>query len=728
MKKLLTLLISCFLITCSFTKNIFAQKEVGLYHTGSFSELKNNNLQDNQIGKDITVYYGDSSDFAIIYSNGNSYENISHNNEIITNNNGIIFENGKWENEENILKLSTNTKGATATISYLGQSLNITAGYSDYFGCDADKDPTNDISTVARIYKLKLNEEKTIKFYKHNNGTITEITDVNINSDHISYDKGNNKIKAISLGSYELKFDDNKPGIIFNVQNDDGGQGDGPRPDLTEISVVQGIVPENLNTRFVFEYNGANYRIGLGNGSSDSGTLHIDDGGMVDLSINDDRDSSGCGGSVLIGKLDDQGEIAEPANSEIYGLFSNLTYKVVANDSTGITAGYYRENLEKLNTVTDSIIVEISKNKLDYKQKDKAMIEVSFVYGGENHTIQFGIEIEKPLKFSLNANSVEELNNKFADETALASAAGSMTIDRDTNIEIMLDSSKTYTGIIEINCGNNFHDLIIDGNGATVEGIKTKESISQIKNVNFVAPDNNAYGLILDNDTFSDNAHNLYIVQNCNFTGYKYGIYSNGYGLISGIENCTFTNCDIGIYTNSMTSKTYSDSLGDTFIDCKTGIEIERIPNTSTPYQFVMRNMNFISNSSNTTNLDYSDYKIHCDGKFFYTGNLYGKYDGSYTDNNDLMSKVSIRSAKISYIGTNTSKTKIYTNPCIRHPQQEQAALGIDPADGLYTAILSGDDAMSHINVNDLNTNINLDICQKGTGNQLAVLSFKEDN
>lgn len=732
MKKIFTLLISCLLITCSFAKNIFAQ-EVGLYQTGNIDCLFNG-IQDNDVGKDINVHYGESSDYAILYFNNSSYENISHDDGIVINNTGINVEKDTRKSDKgdatvNILRLNSNTKDAEATVKYNNYTLKIKANYSDYFGCDADKDPESDVSTVTRSYDLKLDEEKTIKFYKCDNGSITEMTDVNIDSTVISYDKDSNKITAIAEGEFELKFDQDKPGIMFRVNNNnnDDGQGEGPRPDLTEISVVQGIVPENLNTRFVFECNGIKYRLGLGNGSSDDGTLHIDDGGMVDLSSDDGKETSGCGGSVLIGKLDDQGEIAEPAAKEIYDLFSNLSYRVVANNPEGIIAGYYRENLEKLQTETDSIIVEVRKDKLDFKQKDKAMIEVSFDYAGENHTIQFGIEIEKPIKVSINAESVDYLNSIFADRSALESAAGK-TIDRDTNIEVSLNPDKTYSGIIKINCGNNFHDLIIDGCSATVQGIKTKESISQIRNVNFVAANNDASGLVLDNDSFSDKAHSLYIVQNCNFTGYKYGVYTNGYGLISGIENCTFTNCDVGIYTNSKISTTYSDSLNDTFIDCKVGIEIARIPDTSTPYQFVMRNMTFISNSSNKTDSNYSDYKIHCDGKFFYTGNIYGEYSGSYTNVDDLMDKVSIRSAKVSYTGTDTTKTKIYTNPCIRYPEQREAMLGIDPTDGLFTAIFSGDDSMSHVNANDLDADINLDICQKGTGNQLAVLSFEERN
>lgn len=715
MKKLTTIILSVLLFACSFVVNISANEvQVGLYFVPNVEEFTQGNY--NSLSDGIGIVPGEFFETGVVFYDGTNYINVAE--QVTLSNNGSFLTSEVIEvgttNKVKALKLTASALGGPAKLTYNNGTEytleNINVSYPSLFVINEGR--------YEGGTSLRVGEKRTIDLQVSSNGQTyvsVDKTEVGVeNTSVCTFNTTTGELEALAQGDTELTYpnpNDEMHPFTFHVsvfEDQPGG-------------------PEFGNDVFRFTYGDVDYMLGFGNGSGDGGTMHIDGGSQVN--INDDPCKFAA--DILIGKVNDQGQISEPAASSVYALFSDFSYELVGEDKAGISFTTGTEEAFGVSTTK----VEITVNRETVTQ---AQMHVTFKYsldGGttvENGEFFYNIVCinvvirEEGLPES---GTIAKLNDVLSSAAKLKEFFGVDSFGEDDEVVIKFPQKGTYEGIVTTNFEKEFPGLniVIDGNDSTLTGgIVSNGGISGIKNFTLIASDsyksqynsnNYKIGLLLDDKT-NDVASNkdIHQVHNCLFEGFDYGVLSSGNSLVSGIIGCVFNNCDTGIYENSSNNNYYSDSNDDMFVNCHTGIEIASIPRNNNPYQFIFRNMYFINDLAT-----YCDYKIGCEGKFFYTNNYYGK---NFVDfETDCVTNDNVRSAKIEY--ANPSNTKVYTNPCIRYPesQNEGDKLGIDPTPGLFTGIIAGGDVASKINLNDI-ANSAIDLCASGTGNQLGVLSF----
>ena len=747
MKKLIILILSALMLLINSDINISAEgpeapTEAGLYCTSDPYYVESNYIS---LDNHLYLCAGANNDVIFVYYDGANYQNVSADVKFVDNQGQEVLNNDYFDKEVIDMEYGDNQnrktqKAVKFTVKSIGQSnLNVAytisattyriesigTSYLDFFAIEKGVKPTEhldkikvDINTSVNavsyydLYYLeqglptRYDETTTFHVYQHGPGPDYSTSDAIT----LVYDEDNSSFKITGVkegGCFICPDGDTNKRIGVQVQPEIFPQ--------TQVVVEQGNVPEIFGpiSSFDFTYGSDEYKIGLGNDSG-SDTLHIDSASVINLS--DER--PGCGGELLIGKKQaGSTDTYLPADSTIYQLFSDIEFKVVAENTTGISA--VRTKKRALGVLTDSIVLLDESDEIS-----KAMIEISFKFNGESHSIKYGVIIKKTKDLEFNDISVDDFTSaNFATKESLERLID-QTIDEPsiTKVTINLDNTKIYNSI-NIAYGNELDSLIINGNGATLKGtLSSNNAVSEVYDIIFdnTEGDANAKGLVSINQTYGPSTEgSISRVEYCTFKNYKYGIYSEGNSMICGVQNCGFENCGTGIYVNSYGCAVYSDYRDDVFMNCDKGIELVQIPYTCVPYQFVMKYMTFISKEG----LSSIDYDVHCNGNFFFTENFYGKYDASEHPNPDP-ENISVRSAGIKYHNSNRTESKVYTNPCIRHNGQD---LGIDPNPNLFTAIFFTDSGTSNLlPLDDLNEGIKLDICENGSGNQLASVKFKE--
>lgn len=736
MKKLIILISSTLLALTIGVSNVSAQTPTvaGLYCTSNPEYATNGyNLDEN-----INLMAGFYNDIIFLYYDGNgNYTNVSadvvipesslFNKEVID----MRYGEGDPQPTQKAVRFSVKVIGTcpeTYSISYTDSQTtykitDIKTSYCDFFAIEKGVDPTKNIDKIVGdintsinatsyydLYYLvsdvptKYDSSQQFSLYKHGDELVeSDIATLTYDTEQSSF-----KITGVKEGNCFICPSGNTfQRLSLNING---------YPEFP-VTIEQGIVPNEFGpiSSFDFTYKSNDYKIGLGNDSG-SDTLHIDSGSIINLT----NENPCCGAELLIGKKQIQNpDEYLPAEAEVYGLFSDVQFKVVAENTAGFTAVKTKKRC--LGVVADSIRVSDSADEVT-----KAMIEVSFTYNSQQHTINYGIIVNKTENFEINNISVENfVDANFDDKESLeALIHQQITNPSNTIVTINLDSTKTYNGI-NIAYGKELYGLIINGKDAILKGtLSSENAITEVYNINFdnTGGSENAKALASINSTSGPSQRgSISRVEDCTFTNYKYGVYCEGNTLISGVQRCNFENCGTGIYIDSYGGDSYSDYKNDEFFNCDTAIDLVQIPSIYVPYQFVMKSMSFISKDPSNC----IDYNVHCKGNFFFTGNYYGKYDAA-TYPNPQPENIEFRSANVKYTVEDKTKTKIYTNPCIRYGDD---GLGIDPKQGLYTAIFFSNSGLDNfIPTDDLNKDIKLDLCENGSGKQLASLKFKEAN
>lgn len=112
----------------------------------------------------------------------------------------------------------------------------------------------------------------------------------------------------------------------------------------------------------------------------------------------------------------------------------------------------------------------------------------------------------------------------------------------------------------------------------------------------------------------------VYWIMNCSFTGYDYGVRSTNDGLCMGIQRCMFIECNAGYYLDSYDrdggpwTGEISDSL---FVRNTTAVQIVTLPSYLSPYNFRIKNCDFIGNSM--------DFEVDDNGTFYFHSNYFGR-------------------------------------------------------------------------------------------------------
>jgi len=741
MKKLITILLSSLLLSCSFVCNVIADtKSEGLYVTGNLDMIASGNIQDDQLDSGFAIELGKDNMFVFIYSDGETYTNVSDQVEITGNDKftydkSFVTKVGPSNTEVKCVKFTASGLGWNATVSYSGKSIeNISVTYPGFFAVDANKDPETDFSTISNNYNLNVDDEKELKFYSYD-GTLYDISNsISIGDDEaISYNSSTHILKAVKEGEYEVKLTDG-PGVWFNVNG--GGQG---------------YDPSQSEAKFFFEEGGTKYVLGIANGSSDGDTLHIDD--MFRVKVEETTaDLANYGLYLGIGKIDDQYQITGVAEQEIYNKVSDVVVS-------------FEENPESFMSDPSAISgqTSFSRNnvyqvawKVDLSKATSGKVKVSFKYNGESKEIYWLVEVFEAKNYEIQLDTETITGEEcLSSPTKLKDLLTSHSIDPNSvndndTITIKLKENATYDGVINVDTLSDdsfqYSQLCIVGTNNTVNGgMNIKSGYIDISGVNFVAVNDDScnvsiegaskkVGIYAHQDSMLEGnplRSELIGMRNCSFTGYDYGVASTGFSNASSITESKFENCGIGYYLNSNGWNHGGDTFHNTFVNCDIGIEIVKVPAGQSAYQLAYSRNFFYNNSSS-----FIDYKVDCDEIFFFTKSYYGKtYDGTKTVAEN-MTTANQRSAKISY----PTNGIIYTNPCVRYPEniefgdmedptilKNPAVLGIDNSNGLFTGIVyssSGNKLNGNFLQDATGTKVDIDLCADGTGVQLATITF----
>lgn len=219
-------------------------------------------------------------------------------------------------------------------------------------------------------------------------------------------------------------------------------------------------------------------------------------------------------------------------------------------------------------------------------------------------------------------------------------------------------------------------------------------------------------------------------MSNCSFSGYDYGIAATGYTNAASIVNTKFINCNTGYYLNSNGWDHGGPVLHNSFINCAVGIEIANVPINKSAYQMEYSdNMFFNEGNCVDYKVDCNNIFFFTRSYFGKTFDLSKSLQENMTAGNLRNAKISYPNKGMIYtnpcirypqhIGFDSlDDPTVFVNPQI---------LGIDNADGLHAGIVysEGGNKLNGSFLNDVEGDkIDIDLCKDGTGERLASISF----